>query len=109
MLPCNQVAKARGNSFYHGVKYTALQSNFNALALHASHGHPSFSMPNQNQDFPYIRDIAENNELNRAESEFSKRETKNRLLGADIETDQINHSTLTFLRETSKKATTEEE
>ena len=35
------------------------------------------------------QNFAENNELNRAESEFSKREPRNRLLGADITTDQI--------------------
>ena len=35
------------------------------------------------------QNLAENNELNRAESEFSIREPRNRLLGADITTEQI--------------------
>jgi len=34
------------------------------------------------------QNYAENNELNRAKSEFSKPETRNRLLGVDIATDQ---------------------
>jgi hypothetical protein len=35
-----------------------------------------------------IKTSLKNNELNCAESDFSKRETRNGLLGADIETDQ---------------------
>ena len=54
------------------------------------------------------QDFTENNELNCAKSKFSKHETRNRLLGADVATDQ-KHSTLTFLREKSSEATSEEE
>jgi hypothetical protein len=34
------------------------------------------------------QNFAKNNELNRVKAEFSKRETRNRLHGADIATDQ---------------------
>ncbi len=39
----------------------------------------------------------------RAESEFSQSETRNRLPGADIATDQTKHSTLTIPRESHQK------
>jgi hypothetical protein len=47
--------------------------------------------------------------LNRIESEFSKRETRNKLLGADITTDQIKPFNTDVSPKKSSEATTEEE
>jgi len=49
------------------------------------------------------QNFAENNEMYRAESEFSKRETRNRLPGADIATDQ----TKTFITDNSPRKSSE--
>jgi hypothetical protein len=67
----------------------------------------SFEILNQN----FAENL--NNELNRAESEFSKSETRNRLPGRTLvlilQQIKPNHSTLTLLREKYSEATTEEE
>ncbi len=54
------------------------------------------------------QNFAENNEIYRAESKFSKRETRNRLPGADIATDQTKtFNTDNYPRKSSEAATEE--
>jgi hypothetical protein len=55
------------------------------------------------------QNFAENNELSRAESEFSKRETRKRLFDADIATDQTKPFNTDVSPRKSSEATTEEE
>jgi hypothetical protein len=55
-----------------------------------------------------IKTLPKNNELNCAESEFSKRGTRNCLVLILQQIEQ-NHPTLRFLREKSSEATSEEE